>query len=163
MQFFNHVYESWRDTQYSKYRDILSRWHGLELDGKLVVDIGSSTGFLFDFLSSCGINAKLVCVDIDKEAIKHNNCDARIIGDAHLVPLKEHTFDIMFCIDVVHLLESLDTRPLKPGGTLVLGLIKRHEKKFYELLESLKSDFHVLDIFEINGREEEKVAILMKI
>ena len=163
MRFFNKVYESWRPIQYEKYRQIFERISISAFEDKLIADVGSSTGFLFDFFRACGLNARTICTDVDKEAMKHNKCESKLICDARFMPFKKHVFDVMFCIDVLHLLDFIDTSSLKHNGILILGVIKKHEEKFDDFIKSIESGFRVLDIFEINGREEEKVAILMKL
>jgi ubiquinone/menaquinone biosynthesis C-methylase UbiE len=163
MRFFNRIYDSWRDIQTEKYRHIVERIGISVFEDKLIVDAGASTGFLFDFFRECKLNVRMICTDIDKVSIKHNKCEFKLVCDVQRMPFKKHVFDIMFCIDVLHLLESLDTSLLKQNGILILGVIKKHEEKFDNFIKSARSEFKVLDIFEIKGREEEKVAILMKL
>ncbi len=162
MRFFNKVYESWRDTQIDKYRVILDRIGKDTIRDKRVIDIGSASGFLYDFFQEMKINVQMVCADVDKSTIKQNPCPLKIICDGESASLKEGVFDMMFCIDVAHLLEELDTYPLKREGILILGLIKRHENKFTYFLNKLENNFEVVDVFEIKGKEEEKVAFLRK-
>ncbi len=167
MTFFTKIYESWRKIQYEKYEVILENLglYGLELNNKYIFDVGSSKGFLHDFLEERGIKPRVfVAMDVDKEAIRKNRTSLKVVGMGEALPFKREIFDVIFCIDVLHLLKrKIDIEPLKNGGILIISLPKRYEHKMNAEVERLTNNgCKLLSLFEINGQEEEKVAIMMR-
>jgi|GEM_PF-5786624 2-polyprenyl-3-methyl-5-hydroxy-6-metoxy-1,4-benzoquinol methylase len=150
MSFFTSIYESWREIQYEKYST-------LELDkrlkGKRVLDAGSSVGFLSDFLQERGCNAEIISVDLDEGALIKCSSES-VLGDITNLPFKERCFDAIVCFDVLHLSRTIDLRPLKEGGEMIVGVPKRHENVLLEWIEGKNAE-----IREINGKEREIVAL----
>ncbi len=167
MTFFTKIYESWRKIQYEKYEVILEnlRLYGLELNNKYIFDLGSSKGFLHDFLEEKGIKPRVfVAMDVDKEAIRKNRTSLKVLGRGEALPFKREIFDVIFCIDVLHLLKRVvDIDPLKNGGVLIISLPERYEHKMNAGVEHLtKNGCKPLSLFEISGQEKEKVAIIIR-
>ncbi len=163
MQFCHRVYESWREIQYEKYGAILGTLEELGIGiGKLVLDLGSASGFLYDYLEENGYCCEVVALDIDGDAILVNRSQHRVIGDANFPPFIDGAFDSLFCVDVAHLLRELDVSCVREGGLIVLALPVRHSKRFHDFVDLTKRYARPLRIFESNGREREKIAIFIK-
>ena len=161
--FFSEIYESWREIQEEKYEVILRRLKDANAElGKLVLDLGSSVGFLADYLVKEGIEVEIVALDVEVSSLKKNNSDHLLIADGSFLPFKDGVFDSLFCIDVAHLLDDLSFDCVKDGGIVVLALPTRYDKEFAALLNSVRG-CKVEEVFEINGRERERVAILRRI
>ncbi len=167
MEFFSHIYESWREMQYEKYEAIFRELESANASvrGKTVVDVGSAQGFLIDFMRGQGIQTKLyVGVDVDKSAIRKLNSQLKILASAEALPFKEEVFDVMFCIDVIHLLkDKLDLSPVKEDGVVVVALPSRHESKLQRFVEDMSAEgMEMLSSFSIEGKERECVVVLRK-
>lgn len=128
--FFSEVYESWREIQYEKYEEILKRIeaNGLSL-GKFVLDLGSASGFLYDFLAERAAEVEIVALDVDKKSLMKNSSDHRVIADGDNLPFKKSVFDSLFCVDVAHLLDYLEFDCIKKKGLSFL-LFQRDTKTF---------------------------------
>lgn len=154
--YFSQVYESWEGLQNQKYEGIFSVI-GLDfLSGKLVLDVGSGKGYLEKFLADKNVNAKIVCLDIDK------NTKPDVFGDGNNLPFRNECFDIVISIDTMHLLHSNDfSRVLKDNGLALLATFfndSNYEERKHMLKEKLSS-FQIIHEFEIRGRENEYVII----
>ena len=161
--FFSEIYESWREIQYEKYEEILERIEKNDLSlGKLVLDLGSASGFLFDFLAERDVESEVVALDIDVASLEKNPSDHLIIGDGNNLPFKSCVFDSLFCVDVAHLLDNLRFDCVKKNGTIILALPARH-KEIFESLVAESDHCQLIEKFEVNGREKELVALLKKL
>lgn len=154
MRFFSSIYESWREIQYEKYE-------ALELEerlkGKRVLDAGSSSGFLSDFLRERGTEVQIISLDADIRALRGCSSE-RVLGRVEMLPFKEGVFDSIICFDVLHLSKTLDLRPLKKGGEAIVGVPWRHRETLLRWLERVEKER--AELMEINVREREFVAIL---
>lgn len=121
--------------------------HAIDLQGKVVVDVGAGGGYVAGLLRERG--ARVFAVDVARKAllagaahhgahhgVHHDNqVDAIAWGEASAValPLRDHSVDVCVCTDVlVHLPTSIGgaaagirdmARALKPGGTLWFSTI----------------------------------------
>ncbi|MDI3502319.1 MAG: hypothetical protein PWR09_443 [Archaeoglobi archaeon] len=153
MRFFSSIYESWREIQYEKYEKLeLDR----RLEKKRVLDAGASCCFLSDFLKERGVRAELISLDSDIQALKRCISE-RVAGDVSKLPFRDEIFDVIVCMDVLHLSKDLDLRPLRRGGIAIVGVPERHRKILLEWLRDREAE-----IFEINGREREIVAFVTR-
>ena len=130
------IYSDWMgETQRDKIRQILRK---VEASGR-ILDIGAGPGFLEEFLDD------VVAVDIDLDNLKKAK-GTKILADGNHLPFPDKSFDTVFCIDSVHLIENSDEieRVLSDGGRLIVSLFC-NEYNSRERLEYLKSLFY-LDI-----------------
>ena len=148
------IYSEWMgDTQREKLTQILTK---VEVKGR-VLDIGAGPGFLEEMIDA-------VAVDIDLENLKLAK-GMKILADGNNLPFEKESFDTIFCIDTVHLIENTqgieDT--LKIGGRLVVSLFC-NEYNFKDRMEYLKGLFS-LDIereFTVRTKKEWDVVVVFR-
>lgn len=129
------------DARYSsiqkqKYREIFSLIDISRMD--LILDIGSGTGLLLDFLSSSIEN--ILCCDLSfkmlLEGKKRHPKAIFICADSDHLPFRKSSFNLTTCISVVqNLPEPFQTikesfRILKEGGRLLLTAL---DKKYTDI------------------------------
>ncbi|MDB4906534.1 MAG: putative methyltransferase, type 11 [Gemmatimonadetes bacterium] len=84
--------------------------------GDLVVDLGSKSNR--DMRIVEGLGARYLAIEI-------NAPDAMVLGDAHAIPLRDHSVDVLLCMSVFEHLKNPFLaareirRVLKPGGRLI--------------------------------------------
>ena len=98
-------------------------------EGKRVLDVGCSSGYLSEPLATRGNT--IVGIELDPDAARAAEafCERVLVGDVETMalPLDPASFDVVLCGDVIeHLRDPVATlarlRPfLKPGGRLVLS------------------------------------------
>lgn len=127
------IYSDWMgETQRDKIRQILKK---VEASGR-VLDVGAGPGFLEEFIDG------VVAVDVDIDNLKKSN-GTKILADGNRLPFPEKSFDTIFCIDSIHLIENTDDIEgvLKDGGKLIVTLFcnKYNSRERLEYLKSLFS------------------------
>ena len=148
------IYSEWMgDTQKKKISHILTK---VEVKGK-VLDIGAGPGFLEEFVDA-------IAVDIDLENLK-NARGIKILADGNNLPFKEESFDTIFCIDTIHLIENTHEIEdiLKKDGRLIVSLFS-NEYNFKDRMEYLKGLFS-LEIekeFTVRTKKEWDVVVVFK-
>ncbi len=111
--------------------------HGVDVSGKVVVDVGAGGGYVAGLLQERG--ARVVAVDVARNALlagrKHNPVVEIGWGEASAfqLPLRDASVDVVCCTDVlVHLPLAMGgaaraiaeaARVLKPGGTFWFSTI----------------------------------------
>ena len=98
-------------------------------DGKRVLDVGCSSGYLARPLVERGCTVIGIERDSDAADIARNVCDEVLVGDVEVMalPFENDSFDVILCGDLIeHLREPeqllLRVRPyLRGGGRLVLS------------------------------------------
>lgn len=113
--------------------------HGIDVAGKVVVDVGAGGGYVSGLLETRG--ARVVAVDVARQALlaghRHllptRGCIAWNEASALQLPVRDESVDVAVCTDVlVHLPLSIGgaaaalsamARALKPGGTLWFSTI----------------------------------------
>ncbi len=152
--FFNHVYGSWKETQAEKYRAVLDM---PGVFGGLVLDIGSGSGYLEEFLENNGIKANIVCTDITKPA--------DVVCDGCRLPFKDDAFDSVISIDAMHLIKERDfARVVRPGGLVLFGLFfnKQNYEERRRMLKDKLNGFTLVREFELHGKENEFFVLAKK-
>jgi len=140
----NHIIEQVPVDYYQKgiERNILQRiWHNNKLKivvdfipdvPKTILDVGCASGWFISKISKKFSKAKCYAIDIYDKGIKYaKKTYPKIefkVADAHKIPYKKNTFDLVICTEV---LEHLDTpksaileikRVLKKGGLSIIEL-----------------------------------------
>lgn len=108
-----------KETQMEKYRE-LKRFLP-QIRGPLILDVGCGPGWIKAIISKKYEQFRYVGVDVDK------NSSADIIASGNNLPFKSNTFDIVLCIDTLHLFNNIDelVRVVKPSGYLIISLFLR--------------------------------------
>ncbi|RLJ10064.1 MAG: hypothetical protein DRP15_01355, partial [Candidatus Aenigmatarchaeota archaeon] len=157
MRFSHVIYDSWKGKQNEKFETLFNK---IDLDalGGLILDLGSGSGFLGEFLKTSGIDTlNFVELEIDKDMIRKSYGEKRILGDGNNPPFKDEMFDWVFCIDAVHMIECNLSCLVKPGGYIIISLFFNQEnlqdKK--EIIMRKIGDFEILEEFIHEGQENE--------
>jgi len=117
----NRVVSWFPKPQYTRFRNLkLFEWMNQKAPGKIVLNLGSGIGHFDHYLSK---DIKPINLDISPSVL-----DVDIIADAHFLPFKDSSFDIVYSIAVLEHLKRpwavADEifRVLHPGGHVVLDL-----------------------------------------
>ena len=117
----NRIVSWFPEPQYTRLRNLkLFEWINQNAPGKIVLNVGSGIGRFDHYLSK---DIKPINLDISSSVI-----DVDIIADAHLLPFKDSSFDIVYSVAVLEHLKrpwaAADKifRVLHPGGHVVLEL-----------------------------------------
>ncbi|MEE9611180.1 MAG: methyltransferase domain-containing protein [Desulfatiglandales bacterium] len=154
--FTSHIYDDWMGTlQRYKIEQILSKVK-IEKNAR-VLDLGSGAGFFNDSLNN------VVAVDVDEISLKKNR-STKVLGSGDAIPFKNSVFDVVFCLDTVHLLSGITdlTRVLHEGGMVVASRFCNEYNKV-ERLEELKkifTEWDIVDEFFVGKSELELDAVL---
>ncbi len=116
--FYNNRY---RNIQYEKYARMLN---DVKLKGR-ILDLGSGTGLLSDFL-----NKKIIDVDISINMLRKSKNKNRILGDAENLPFKNNVFDFVLSFTLLQNLLGFKLfdevkRILKPDSFFVLTILRK--------------------------------------
>lgn len=126
--------------------------------GFQILEIGFGNGHFFDKIFAKAPNLKISGIDFseamleeasqkNKVAIANGTLDLQL-GSSDQMPFPDHTFDIIFCINVIYFWENPAThlqeiqRVLKPNGKLYLGI---RPKKILEKLPFSQHGFQLLE------------------
>jgi len=158
------VYGSWKETQLKKYEKILAILP--DLVNKKILDIGFGSGYFEEFLKSKGIKANIIGLDPSKEMLNQRKISLPvIIADGNELPFPDNCFDMIICLDTIHLIKSNDfSRILKPYGLALLSIFfnkQSYEEKRNSLIEKLR-DFEILRELRIEEKENELVILAKK-
>ena len=157
--FFDKIYGSWKEIQFSKYEKMLEILPGLR--GKQILDIGIGTGYFESFLQKKGIKANIVGIDTGKEIIPGKNARA----DGNELPFIDESFDMIICLDTMHLINSSDfRRVLKPNGIVLFSIFfnKQNLEEKRATLRSRLAGFKILKELELEDKENEYFVLAKK-
>ncbi len=102
-------------------------------EGEKILDLGCGTGYYLFLLSSLPVNLDLTGLDHDKKALDEAKAtlDNRkikfVLGDSHILPFKDNSFDKVVASEVLEHLENDERalreifRILKPNGIVVIS------------------------------------------
>ncbi len=151
--FTNKIYGYMEEIQKRKIARILEE---VKPEGK-ILDVGSGPGFLSEFIGA-------VSVDIDLENLKKAR-GAKVLASGDFLPFRSHAFDIVFCIDVVHLLKNTGEIFRVCKEAVVSCFCNRYNH--YEKLEFLKSivpeGFVLKKSFIVREKEWDAVIVAKRI
>lgn len=177
-RFFSKIYKAWEEKQIKKYEKILDilKEYSIDIRRCKVLNIGCNGFFLEKFLIEKGlIKENFVSIDIDKYVVKEYNLIRKkllknkvnfILGSGIALPFRKESFDLIFCVDVAHLLKSLDELYfiLAKKGYLVLASFfnfSDEEKIRKEFITKLNR-FKILKEFLLFDEENELIFLARK-
>jgi len=134
-----HAYDQWYETPSGQARDriqkadvraLLPRPH----PGATLLDVGCGTGHWTRFFAESGY--AVVGVDVSHEMIRiaqeHNPAGIRYrVADARDLPFRDGAFDVVAAIAAIEFIPDVHAalremlRCLRPGGSLVIGVLNR--------------------------------------
>lgn len=143
--FFSEIYKAWEKKQRKKYEKILDilKEYSIDIKNCSSLNIGCNGFFLEKFLIENQFFPKcFVSIDIDKLVLKEFIYFRKklfkgkvnfILASGEAIPFRKETFSLVFCIDVAHLLKSLDEiyEIIAKNGYLILS-------SFFNLLDKEK-------------------------
>lgn len=162
MPFFSKIYQSWSGIQNEKYEKILEflKENNISIRGK-VLDVGCGPMFFEKFIKSMRIEAEIKCIDIERQ-----NSDDFILAKAENLPFPDSSFDMIFCLDAVHLIQNVDDifRVLKNEGILTVSSFfnSTNQKQVETMLKEKLNKFKILNKSILKGRESEIIIIAKK-
>ena len=139
-----------KKKQIQKYKDLLE--HLPNLSEKKILDVGCGPRWLEYFLKKKYKNINYVGTDIDYKP--------NLICSGNFLPFKSNSFDAVFCLDVVHILNEINElkRTLKKGGVLVISEpISLFEEDKLNSIKNLKIKYR-----KIIGDEEKDILLIYK-
>ncbi|MEE9594868.1 MAG: class I SAM-dependent methyltransferase [Candidatus Hydrothermarchaeales archaeon] len=151
------IYEDWMgSTQREKIAQIVDRVD--VKNNSMVLDIGSGPGFLYDFVPN------VVAVDVDTEGLRRNK-SRKVLATGDQLPLANSSFDLVFCLDAVHLLSGVEefTRVLKKDGEAVTTRYCSEYNKTARMreLKNIFSEWKVIDEFFVGPQDKELDAVIV--
>lgn len=92
-----------RDTYFRLYAQRkLEKVMGKVTDTSQVLEVGAGTGLYSALIQERFPGAKIVNVDNSNEFLECNPNLLKINADAHSLPFGDSTFEVVFCVDVLH-------------------------------------------------------------
>jgi SAM-dependent methyltransferase len=95
---------------------------------RVALDLGAGAGAKTPWLAECAAPGALVlAADLDLAALKGGAWPARLGADAHALPLRDTSFDLVWCVAALAVFAAPEValaeirRVLRPGGVLVVA------------------------------------------
>jgi len=121
IELFKKLYSSFPKPKFTKLRNLkLFEWMNRNAPGKTVLNLGSGIGAFDHYLTN-----DIALINLDICPLKPN---IDVVADAHLLPFKSASFDIVYSIAVLEhvrkpwIVADEINRILRPGGYVVLEL-----------------------------------------
>ena len=158
------IYASWQGIQEKKYEKMLEILP--DLKNKRILDIGFGSGYFEEFLKSKDIEADIIGMDISKEMLKQVKIKMPIlVADGNQLPFQGSSFDMIICLDAIHLIKTNDfSRILKPSGLALISIFfnKENYEQKKDLLKQKLEGFEILKELVIEEKENEIVMLAKK-
>lgn len=120
-RFLKKIYEAFPEPKFTRCRNLkLFDWMNMNAPGKKVLNLGSGVGS-FDRYLSKDITSVNLDIDFARPGLD-------VVADAHFLPFKDASFDIVYSIAVLEhvkkpwVVADEIARILRPGGHVVLEL-----------------------------------------
>lgn len=124
---------------------LLERLDLIKLDPKLILDLGSGTGFFTPALAQKYPKAHILKLDIAEKILRFSSSKNAICGDGENLPLKNHSVDFIFSNCTFHWFVNPQKvlaeihRVLKPEGLLLFSTFGP------DTLKELRESFSTID------------------
>jgi ubiquinone/menaquinone biosynthesis C-methylase UbiE len=163
-RFFPGIYKLWKPLQEKKYRAIVKILPPLK--GR-ILDLGSGSGYFELFLKNQGQDvSNIVSLDKDAEMLKQDTYSkTKILGDGDFLPFRSECFDLVVCIDALHLLKNNDfLRVMKPRAFILVSIFFKREDyiKKQELIKESLCGLEIIGQSIVEGKENELVVLARK-
>ncbi|HUW34884.1 MAG TPA: class I SAM-dependent methyltransferase [Planctomycetota bacterium] len=133
------TYDQWYETPAGQAHDRIQKADVLAMlphphPGATLLDVGCGTGHWSRFFAECGY--KVVGVDVSQEMIRvaqaRNPAGIRYrVADARDLPFRDGSFDVIAAIAAIEFIADVHAalremlRCLRPGGSLIIGVLNR--------------------------------------
>lgn len=154
--FSEKIYANWMsDIQREKIKGILEF---ITPRGR-VLDLGCGAGFLENYIKD------MIALDIDLLNLKKTD-NLKVLADGNNLPFKDETFDLVFCIDTLHILkeEREIRRVLTDKGEAVVSLFcnKYNIGEKFKTLKKMFKEWRIKEEFFVGKEEMDAVIICEK-
>lgn len=113
------AYQSWRPIQWAKYEKMWPRISPYFRSPIKLLDVGVGKGWFEDFLIQKGVKGRFVGVDVSEEAVRPR----KPYIEYYIGRMPDGLFDIVVCIDALHLLPERNLWPwVADRGALLIAL-----------------------------------------
>ena len=148
--------ELYGEEQLQKY-DLIFRNSTIDLENvEIVLDVGCGIGLLREYLRELGFDGFYIGLDILEDRVmeakknKDHNSDL-ILADAHHLPFRDRSFDLIVLITVAHLLkieESLKELKRASKRILIITILKgiSFSAKLFKIVKELMSGWTVTSL-----------------
>ncbi len=145
---FNKASAQYNDNAYLQNEiatRLTEKFNVLSINPKIIVDLGSGTGFLSSKIVKKYPNSKLICIDFAQQSLVTNSQKSRLCADAYQLPFTNNSVDFLvsnlmmqWCPDLKTLFDEC-VRVLKSEGLLFFSTFGP------DTLKELKKSWSVVD------------------
>lgn len=148
--------ELYGEEQWQKY-DLIFRNSMIDVEElRMVLDVGCGIGLLREYLRELGFDGFYIGLDILEDRImeakkdEDHNSDL-ILADAHHLPFRDRSFDLVALITVAHLLkieDSLEELKRVSKKILIITVLKgiKFSAKLFKTIKELMSDWMAITL-----------------
>jgi len=157
------IYQSWKEIQQKKYEKILAILP--HLNNRRILDIGFGSGYFEEFLKTKGVTAEIIGLDPSKEMLKQTKIPIPLlVADGNSLPFPDNSFDMIICLDAIHLINNDFSRVLVPSGLALISIFfnKENYEQKRNLLKQKLEGFEILKELKIEDKENELVILAKK-
>lgn len=139
------TYDSAAFLQRTVSEELVSRLSELESDKTIILDMGAGTGFATRFLIEKYPDSWVIALDFSWNMLIEARVNTVICTDAHMLPLQNHSVDLIFSNLCFQWCQNLQTvfqeclRVLKKGGILLFSTLGP------DTLQELRTSWRTVD------------------